>query len=78
MSAENKAATKVTEVKGKVKKETGAAIGNEQMEAEGKADQAKGNSSRPARRSRTLSRSDPPAVHRPVDARPVDARPARP
>jgi uncharacterized protein YjbJ (UPF0337 family) len=43
MSAENKAANKVTEVKGKVKKETGAAIGNEQMEAEGKADQAKGN-----------------------------------
>jgi uncharacterized protein YjbJ (UPF0337 family) len=43
MSAENKAANKATEVKGKVKKETGAATGNEQMEAEGKADQAKGN-----------------------------------
>jgi uncharacterized protein YjbJ (UPF0337 family) len=43
MAIEDKAANKVTEVKGKVKKETGAAIGNEQMEAEGKADQAKGN-----------------------------------
>jgi uncharacterized protein YjbJ (UPF0337 family) len=43
MSAENKAANKVTEVKGKVKKETGRATGNEQMEAEGKTDQAKGN-----------------------------------
>jgi uncharacterized protein YjbJ (UPF0337 family) len=43
MSAENKAANKATEVKGKVKKETGHAIGNEQMEAEGKTDQVKGN-----------------------------------
>jgi uncharacterized protein YjbJ (UPF0337 family) len=43
MSAENKAANKVTEVKGKVKKETGRATGNEQMEAEGKTDQVKGN-----------------------------------
>jgi uncharacterized protein YjbJ (UPF0337 family) len=43
MSAENKAANKATEVKGKVKKETGRAIGNEQMEAEGKTDQVKGN-----------------------------------
>jgi uncharacterized protein YjbJ (UPF0337 family) len=43
MSAKNKAANKVTEVKGKVKKEAGRAIGNEQMEAEGKTDQAKGN-----------------------------------
>jgi uncharacterized protein YjbJ (UPF0337 family) len=43
MSAENKAANKVTEVKGKVKKETGRATGNGRMEAEGKTDQAKGN-----------------------------------
>ena len=43
MAAENKAANKATEVKGKVKKETGRALGNQQMEAEGKADQAKGN-----------------------------------
>ena len=30
-------------LKGKAKKETGKAIGNEQMEAEGKGDQVKGN-----------------------------------
>ncbi|MDX6393895.1 MAG: hypothetical protein QOJ73_4958 [Streptosporangiaceae bacterium] len=43
MAAENKAANKVTEVKGKAKKETGRALGDQQMEAEGKADEAKGN-----------------------------------
>src|ERR1700723_1359506 len=43
MATEDKAANKVTEIKGKAKKETGQAIGNEQMEAEGRADQAKGN-----------------------------------
>jgi len=43
MAAEDKAANKVTELRGKAKKETGKAIGNEQMEAEGRTDQAKGN-----------------------------------
>ena len=43
MATEDKAANKVTELKGKAKKETGKTIGNEQMEAEGRADQAKGN-----------------------------------
>ncbi|HWG62862.1 MAG TPA: CsbD family protein [Streptosporangiaceae bacterium] len=43
MATEDKAANKVTETKGKIKKEAGKALGNEQMEAEGKADQAKGN-----------------------------------
>jgi uncharacterized protein YjbJ (UPF0337 family) len=43
MATEDKAANKVTEMKGKAKEEAGKAIGNEQMEAEGKADQAKGN-----------------------------------
>ena len=43
MATEDKAANKVTEIKGKAKKETGQAIGNEQMEAEGRGDQAKGN-----------------------------------
>jgi uncharacterized protein YjbJ (UPF0337 family) len=43
MSAENKAANKVTEVKGKVKKAAGRATGNERLEAEGKTDQVKGN-----------------------------------
>ncbi|MGI8450614.1 MAG: CsbD family protein [Streptosporangiaceae bacterium] len=43
MATEDKAANKVTEVKGKAKEKTGQATGNEQLEAEGKADQAKGN-----------------------------------
>jgi uncharacterized protein YjbJ (UPF0337 family) len=43
MATEDKAANKVTEVKGKAKEKTGQAIGNEQMEAEGKGDQVKGN-----------------------------------
>jgi uncharacterized protein YjbJ (UPF0337 family) len=43
MSAENKAANKATEVKGKVKKTAGRATGNERLEAEGKGDQVKGN-----------------------------------
>jgi uncharacterized protein YjbJ (UPF0337 family) len=43
MSAENKAANKVTEVKGKVKETTGRATGDESLEAEGKGDQMKGD-----------------------------------
>jgi uncharacterized protein YjbJ (UPF0337 family) len=43
MSAENKAANKATEAKGKVKETTGRATGNESLEAEGKADKAKGD-----------------------------------
>ena len=43
MATEDKAANKATVTKGKIKKAVGKAIGNEQMEAEGKADQAKGN-----------------------------------
>jgi len=43
MATEDKAANKVTETKGKAKEALGKATGNEQMEAEGKADQAKGN-----------------------------------
>jgi uncharacterized protein YjbJ (UPF0337 family) len=43
MAAENKAANKVTEVKGKVKEGVGRATGDEELEAEGTADQAKGN-----------------------------------
>jgi uncharacterized protein YjbJ (UPF0337 family) len=43
MATEDKAANKVTEIKGKAKEETGKAIGNEQMEAEGKGDRVKGN-----------------------------------
>jgi uncharacterized protein YjbJ (UPF0337 family) len=43
MATEDRAANKATAAKGKIKKATGKAIGNQQMEAEGEADQAKGN-----------------------------------
>jgi uncharacterized protein YjbJ (UPF0337 family) len=43
MSAADKAKDKAEEVKGKVKKTTGRAVGNERLEAEGAADEAKGN-----------------------------------
>lgn len=43
MATENKAANKVTEVKGKAKEGIGRATGDKEMEAEGKTDQAKGN-----------------------------------
>jgi uncharacterized protein YjbJ (UPF0337 family) len=43
MATEDKAASKVTEVKGKIKEGAGKATGNEELEAEGEGDQAKGN-----------------------------------
>ncbi len=43
MATEDKAANKVTEMKGKAKEGLGKATGDEEMEAEGKADQVKGN-----------------------------------
>jgi uncharacterized protein YjbJ (UPF0337 family) len=43
MGAEDKVRDKAEELKGKGKEKVGDAIGNEQMEAEGHADQAKGN-----------------------------------
>lgn len=43
MSTENKAANKITEVKGKVKQAVGQATDDQELEAEGKADEAKGN-----------------------------------
>jgi uncharacterized protein YjbJ (UPF0337 family) len=43
MSAEDKAADKAQEVKGKVKEKAGQATGDEYLEAEGKADQVSGN-----------------------------------
>jgi uncharacterized protein YjbJ (UPF0337 family) len=43
VSTENKAANKVTEVKGKVKKVVGKATDDPDLEAEGQADEAKGN-----------------------------------
>ena len=43
MSAENKAANKVTEAKGKIKKKTGQAIGDTDLEAEGRVEESKGD-----------------------------------
>ncbi len=43
MGTENKAANKAKEVKGKIKKKTGQAIGNPRLEAEGNVDQAEGD-----------------------------------
>jgi uncharacterized protein YjbJ (UPF0337 family) len=43
MGTDDKAENKVEEVKGQAKEAVGEATGNEQWQAEGKADQAKGN-----------------------------------
>lgn len=43
MGAENKAANKVTEIKGKIKKKAGQATGDVGLEAEGRADESKGD-----------------------------------
>lgn len=43
MSAENKAANKATEVKGKIKKVAGRATDDPDLEAEGQIDESKGN-----------------------------------
>ena len=43
MGAENKAANKVTEVKGKIKKKAGQATDDTGLEAEGRAEEAKGD-----------------------------------
>ena len=43
MSATDKAKDKLQEAKGKLKKNTGEAVGNPRLEAEGRADQTEGN-----------------------------------
>jgi uncharacterized protein YjbJ (UPF0337 family) len=43
MGVENKAANKVTEVKGKIKKRAGQATGNAGLGAEGRAEESKGD-----------------------------------
>ncbi|MCX4728625.1 CsbD family protein [Streptomyces sp. NBC_01020] len=43
MAADEKAQAKGEQVKGKVKKAAGGAVGNESMEAEGRAEEAKGD-----------------------------------
>ncbi|MBC2878559.1 MULTISPECIES: CsbD family protein [Streptomyces] len=43
MSAQEKAKAKAEQTKGKIKEKAGRAVGNETKEAEGRADQAKGD-----------------------------------
>ncbi|MGV9557609.1 CsbD family protein [Streptomyces sp. NPDC003401] len=43
MAGEQKSKAKTEQVKGKVKEAAGRAVGNERLEAEGRADQAKGD-----------------------------------
>jgi uncharacterized protein YjbJ (UPF0337 family) len=43
MSAKDKAKNKAQELKGRAKKQVGRATGDERLEAEGQADQAKGS-----------------------------------
>ncbi|MFF5564605.1 CsbD family protein [Streptomyces sp. NPDC012623] len=43
MTADEKAEAKGEQTKGKVKKTVGGAVGNESMEAEGRAEEAKGD-----------------------------------
>jgi uncharacterized protein YjbJ (UPF0337 family) len=43
MSATDKARNKAEEIKGKTKKTAGKAVGNDKLQAKGKAEQAKGN-----------------------------------
>ena len=43
MAAENKAANKVTEVKGKIKKKVGQATDDTGLEAEGRTEESKGD-----------------------------------
>ena len=55
MGTDDKIDNKAEELKGKAKEGIGRATDDKDLEAEGHADQAKGNVSRPARRSRTSS-----------------------
>ncbi|MFC1413224.1 CsbD family protein [Streptacidiphilus sp. N1-12] len=43
MSTEDKAGNTADKVKGKIKEAAGKAVGNERLQAEGKADQVKGD-----------------------------------
>jgi uncharacterized protein YjbJ (UPF0337 family) len=43
MGTENKAAHKAKEIKGKIKKKAGKAVGNPRLETEGHVDQAQGD-----------------------------------
>jgi hypothetical protein len=58
MGAENKAANKVTEVKGKIKKDAGRATDDASLRPKAGLRRRRATSSRLARKSRMLSRSD--------------------
>ena len=60
MGADDKLGNKAEELKGKTKETVGQATDDRDLEAEGQADQTRATSSRPARRSRTSSRAEPP------------------
>jgi len=56
MAAENKAANKVTEVKGKIKKKAGRATGDSGLEAEGRAEQSKADLKQAAEKAKDAFR----------------------
>jgi uncharacterized protein YjbJ (UPF0337 family) len=57
VSTENKAANKITEVKGKVKQAAGQATDDQDLEAEGKVDEAKGNLKQAGEKVKDASKS---------------------
>jgi len=58
MATTDKAKNTAQQAKGKLKETVGKVSGNDKLRAEGKTDQVKETSSRPARSSRTRSRSN--------------------
>lgn len=56
MSADDKAQAKVEQVKGKVKETAGHAVGNGRLEAEGRAEQAKGDARTAAEKAKDAAR----------------------
>ena len=52
MSAEKKTEAKTDQAKGKVKETVGRAVGNESLEAEGRAEQSKGDARQAAEKAK--------------------------
>lgn len=52
MSAEKKTEAKGDQIKGKVKETVGRALGNEKLEAEGRAEQSKGDARQAAEKAK--------------------------
>jgi uncharacterized protein YjbJ (UPF0337 family) len=57
VSATDKAKNKAQEVKGKAKEAAGKAVGNERLEAEGKADQVAGNTKQAGEKVKDVGKS---------------------